>query len=193
MGEAAKIIDTILAEHELIHNEFTKLDIATGDVDSAARLGSQEVKEYFVPRGLSGQQDGIVKWKAQLDAIEETLHAHFKREEVSLMEALQLEGTQELLDALNGLLDEHKDIKAQLASLHEGAKDIASGGLRIDVWDAEGWGMKHNIDSFRKMLEEHAERERVLFSDLKAQLQSTWNQGDADIKRTPDTGPQIEQ
>ncbi len=172
MGEAATIIDKILAEHELIHREFAKLDVATGDVDSAARLGSQEVKEYFVPRGLSGQHEGIVKWKAQLDAIEETLQAHFEREEVALAEAIKLEGTQSLLDALNELLDEHKEIKAHLASLHEGAEDITSGGLRIEVWDADGWGMKHNIDSFREKLEAHAERERVLFGNLKAQLES---------------------
>ncbi len=172
MGEAAKIIDKILAEHELIHREFAKLDVATGDIDSATRLQSQEVKEYFVPRGLSGQEEGIAKWKAQLDTIEETLHAHFKREEVSLAEAIKLEGTQDLVNALNELLQEHQDIKAHLSSLHKGAEDITSGGLRIEVWDADGWGMKHNIDSFRKKLEAHAERERVLFGSLKAQLQS---------------------
>ena len=172
MSEAAQIIDTILAEHELIHKEFTKLDVATGDIDSAARLESQEVKEYFVPRGLSGQQGGLAKWKAQLDRIEETLYAHFEREEVSLAEAIKLEGTQQLLDALNELLQEHRDIKVHLSSLHKGAEDITSGGLRIEVWDADGWGMKHNIDSFREKLEAHAERERVLFGNLKAQLQS---------------------
>lgn len=170
MSEAAAIIDEILVEHERIREGFNTLTKMSGDVEAAARLGTEDVKGYFVPRALGGEGEGLRQWRTQLDAIHDMLQTHFVREEVGLTDALKLEGTPELLDALNELLEEHQDIKARLAKLYKDSHDIGEGGQRIEVWEGGGWGMKYNVESFRTTLEEHAERERVLFGDLKARL-----------------------
>jgi hypothetical protein len=170
MSEALAIVQQILDEHEQIHKNFQTLDQVSGDVEAAARLGSDKTKDYFVPKGLDTEGLGLKHWKAQLEAIDRGLKAHFKREETALANAFIREGTAELAQSLNQLLAEHAQLNQHVAKLLKDADDIASGGARIEVWEGKGWGMKSNILKLQSEIEAHAERERVLLGLLKTHL-----------------------
>ncbi|MCK9358146.1 MAG: hemerythrin domain-containing protein [Dehalococcoidia bacterium] len=170
MSEALAIVQQILDEHAQIHKNFQTLDQVSGDVEAAARLGSEKTKDYFVPKGLETDGEGLKKWKSQLEAIDRGLKAHFKREETALANAFIREGTPELAQSLNQLLAEHASLNQHVAKLLKDADDIASGGARIEVWEGKGWGMKSNILKLQSEIEAHAERERVLLGLLKSHL-----------------------
>ncbi len=170
MSEALAIVQQILDEHKQIHNDFRNLDQVSGDVEAAARLGSDQTKDYFVPKGLDTQGEGLKKWRAQLEAIDRGLKTHFKREETALANAFIREGTPELAQSLNLLLAEHAQLNQHVAKLLKDADDIAAGGARIEVWEGKGWGMKTNIQRLQAEIEAHAERERVLLGQLKTHL-----------------------
>ena len=170
MTEALAIVEQILDEHKQIHKDFQSLDQVSGDVEAAARLGSDKTKDYFVPKGLDDQALGLKRWKAQLEAIDKGLKAHFRREETALAKAFEREGTPELAHSLTLLLAEHTQLNQHVAKLLKDAEDIASGGARIEVWEGKGWGMKSNILKLQSEIEAHAERERVLLGLLKSHL-----------------------
>jgi len=170
MSETLALVEQILDEHEQIHGSFEKLGKITGDVSAAAELGSDKTKDYFVPKGLDDKGEGHRRWMETLEAIEHGLKAHFEREETALADAFKREGTPDLADALDQLLAEHKDINAHVAKLKQDAKDIASGGEKIEVWEGSGWGMKTNVEHLHDEIAAHAERERVLLGKLKTHL-----------------------
>jgi len=170
MSEALTLVQQILDEHKQIHSDFQSLDQVGGDVEAAARVGSDKTKEDFVPKGLDPAGEGIKKWRAQLEAIDRGLKAHFKREETALANAFIREGTPELARSLNELLTEHAQLNQHVAKLLKDAEAIAAGGARIEVWEGKGWGMKTNLQKFQAELEAHAERERVLLGQLKTHL-----------------------
>ncbi len=169
--QALALIEQILNEHQQIHHEFQSLDQVSGDVEAAARLQSDKTKDYFVSKSLDDQGQGLKKWKQLLEEIDRGLKAHFLREETALADAFDREGTPELASALSELLPEHAAINQHVAALLKTAEDIASGGSRIEVWEAKGWGMKVNIQNLGSEITAHAERERVLLGQLKAHLQ----------------------
>ncbi len=173
MTEALAIVEEILSEHNQIHKDFQSLDQVSGDVEAAARLGSEKTKDYFVPKGLDEEGLGLRRWKAQLEAIDKGLKAHFKREETALAKAFAREGTPALAHSLTLLLAEHAQLNQHVAKLLKDAEDIASGGARIEVWEGKGWGMKTNIEKLRTEIEAHAERERVLLGQLKTHLRKS--------------------
>ena len=109
-------------------------------------------------------------FRSILKSIDVGLKAHFHREETALTEAFQREGTPELASALSQLLAEHDDINKHVAKLLQDADDIATGGLRIEVWEGTGWGMKTNIERLQAQIAAHAESERQLLGKMKAHL-----------------------
>ncbi len=171
MSEALSVVEQILDDHERIHAEFQTLGQVSGDVEAAAVLGSDRTtKDYFVPKSLDDQGQGLMHWKQLLQSIDSGLKAHFHKEETALSEAFNREGTPELQAALQQLLSEHDEINKRIAKLLKDADDIASGGAKIEVWEGKGWGMKINIDRLRQDIESHAERERELLGRMKNHL-----------------------
>jgi len=169
-AEALSIIDQILDEHQDIHKDFQSLGAVSGDIEAAARLGSDKTKDFFVPKSLNDEGRGLARWKQILESIDVGLKAHFHKEETALAEAFQREGSAELEAALNQLLSEHAGLNKHVAKLLKDADDIASGGAMIEVWEGTGWGMKTNIERLQAEIAAHAERERVLLGKMKAHL-----------------------
>lgn len=170
MSEAIKLVDQILDEHKQIGEDFKSLEGASADIEAAARLGSDRVKKDFVPLSLDDRGEGLKRWMQQLGELEKGLRAHFKREETGLADAFKHEGTPELVHALDELLSEHTELIRHIERLRSDAEAIASGGRRIEVWEGDGWGMKHNIEKLRHDLFAHAERENKLFERLKSNM-----------------------
>jgi len=173
MSETLALVEQILDEHKQISGSFEKLGSISSDAAAAAELGSQKTKDYFVPKSLDDKGEGIHRWKAMLEAIEEGLKSHFEREETALAAAFRREGTPDLADALDKLLAEHATINQHIAKLLKDADDIASGGKMIEVWEGSGWGMKTNVDKLRDEIMAHAERETVLLGRMKDHLQKS--------------------
>jgi iron-sulfur cluster repair protein YtfE (RIC family) len=169
-AEALAIVNQILDEHKEIHANFESLGAVSGDIEAAARLHSDKTKDYFVPKSLDDQGRGLARWRQILESIDAGLKAHFNKEETALTEAFQREGTPELASALKQLLAEHDDINKHVAKLMKDAEDIAAGGLRIEVWEGTGWGMKTNIQRLQEQIAAHAESERLLLGKMKAHL-----------------------
>jgi len=170
MTEAVKLVDQILDEHKQIGEDFKSLEGISGDVEAAARLAGDRVKDDFVPRALDDQGEGLKRWIHQLEVLEKGLRDHFRREETALADAFKLEGTPELVEALNELLSEHGALLRHIEKLRSDANAIASGGRRIEVWEGKGWGMKYNVESLRQEILAHAEREKELFTRLKSRI-----------------------
>ncbi len=170
MTEALAIVEQILDEHKQIHTSFKSLGQVTGDIEAAARLDTNETKEYLVPKSLDDQGKGLLHWKEILESIELGLKAHFHKEETALTAAFEREGTPELADALRQLLAEHTEINAQIAKLLKDADDIASAKEKIQVWEGKGWGMKINIERIQARIAAHAESERELLGRMKKHL-----------------------
>jgi iron-sulfur cluster repair protein YtfE (RIC family) len=169
-AEALAIVDQILDEHKEIHANFESLGAVSGDIEAAARLRSDKTKDYFVPKSLDDEGRGLARWQQILESIDIGLKAHFRKEETALSEAFQRKGTPELASALRQLLSEHDDINKHVAKLLNDAHDIASGGLRMEVWEGTGWGMKTNIERLQEKIAAHAESERQLLGKMKAHL-----------------------
>ncbi len=170
MSEALHIVNQILEEHEQIHADFQTLGQVSSDVEAAASLQTDKTRDYFVPRSLDDQGRGLARWREILQSISTGLKAHFKKEETALFDAFKREGTPDLEAALNELLSEHDRISKHVAKLLKDADDIASGGVKIQVWEGNGWGMKINIERLRSEIETHAERERELLGKMKRHL-----------------------
>ena len=173
MSETLALVEQILDEHKQIHGSFEKLGQISSDSTAAAELGSQKTKDYFVSKSLDDKGEGLKRWKEMLAAIDLGLKAHFNREETALADAFRQEGTSDLAEALDKLLAEHNDINRHVSKLMKDAKDIASGGEKIEVWEGSGWGMKTNVETLRDEIMAHAERERVLLGRMKDHLQKS--------------------
>ena len=169
-AQALAIVQQILDEHREIHSNFTALGEVSSDIEAAARLQSDQTKDYFVPKSLDDQGKGLSHWIEMLESIDAGLKDHFHKEETALTEVFKREGTPELADALEKLLAEHDEINKHIAKLIQDARDIASAGMKIEVWEGSGWGMKVNIERFHEMISAHAERERELLGRMKAYL-----------------------
>jgi len=173
MSETLALVEQILDEHKQIHGSFEKLGNIGSDAAAAAELGTEKTKDYFVPKSLDDKGEGHKRWMGLLEAIEDGLKAHFEREETALAAAFKREGTQELADALDKLLAEHKTINEHVDKLKKNAADVASGGEKIEVWEGSGWGMKTNVETLRDEIMAHADRERVLLGKMKDHLQKS--------------------
>ena len=173
MSEAIRLVDQILDEHKKIGEDFKSLEGVSGDVEAAAKLAGERVKGDFVPLSLDDHGEGLRRWMEQLEALEKGLKAHFKREETGLAEAFKHEGTPALVKALDELLSEHAELIRHIEKLRSDADAIATGGMRIEVWEGKGWGMKYNIEKLRQDLFAHAERENDLFTRLKSHMKKS--------------------
>ena len=171
MKETLALIDQILDEHNGIHQDLHGLERVSSDLDALVELQSDKTKGYFVARSLDDKGKGLRQWQDALEAIDKGLRAHFQREETSLLEAFQKHGNAELASALDTLLREHDDLRDRVAKLRKDAADLAAGGLRVEVWEANGWGMKANIDKIRSLIEAHASNEQRLLNTLRSELQ----------------------
>jgi len=165
------LIDQILDEHNRIHQDLHSLERVSSDLDALVELDSDRTKSYFVARTPNGRGKGLQQWQDALEAIDKGLRAHFHREETLLSEAFQKHGNTELASALDTLLREHDDLRGRVAKLRKDAADLAAGGLRVEVWEANGWGMRVNIDRIRALIESHASSEQRLLNTLRSELQ----------------------
>ncbi len=171
MKETIALIDQILDEHNRIHRDLHRLERVSSDVDALTELESDKTKSYFVVRTADGREQGLQQWQEALEAIDEGLRAHFQREETLLAEAFQKHGNRELVLALDNVLHEHDELRDRVAKLRKDAADLVAGGLRVEVWEANGWGMRVNIDRIRALIESHAGSEQRLLNTLRTELQ----------------------
>ena len=171
MKETLALIDQILDEHNRINQDLHSLERVSSDMDALVELDSDKTKDYFVARRRDDKGKGLYQWQDALEAIDEGLRTHFQREETLLSEAFRKHGNRELVSALDTLLREHDDLRDRVAKLRKDAADLAAGGLRVEVWEANGWGMRVNIDRIRALIESHASSEQRLLSKLRSELQ----------------------
>lgn len=171
MKETLALIDQILDEHNRIHRDLHSLERVSSDLDALVELDSDRTRSYFVVRTPNGREEGLQQWQDALEAIDEGLRAHFQREETLLSQAFQKHGNRELVSALDTLLHEHDDLRDRVAKLRKDAADLVAGGLRIEIWEANGWGMRVNIDRIRALIESHASSEQRLLNTLRSELE----------------------
>lgn len=173
MENTLALIDQIIEEHRQIFHDFQTLEKETNDLSAIARLQSEDTRSYFVPSGLSDEGKGLEQWRKAIKTMEAGLDRHFKREETALMAAVEQQGDKELESGFRALLDEHGDLRAQVAKMRQDAADMTSAGPRIEVWERDGWGMRVNLEQLKKRIEAHAASEMELLNRFRDALRRT--------------------
>ncbi len=146
-------INEILAEHRLLHENLHTL------LNLAASI-----------RGASGEQiadapeSALRQLRAQIEVVQETLRAHFEREEAALENIARFGGHPEALSSLTELWHDHTQLNAGIESLRQtaGAAD-ADNSPPADITPR----LDSAIQSLDTELTAHTRREGLLFTKLK--------------------------
>ncbi len=149
-------INEILAEHRLLHeNLHTLLHLATA-IRSASGEQSAD-NPASAPQQLC----------AQMEVVQQTLRAHFEREEATLENIVRFGGHPEAMASLTELWHEHMQLNADMESLRQTAS--AAGASNREPADIESL-LESEIHSLDAKLAAHTRREGLLFAKVKALL-----------------------
>ncbi|MFC2062861.1 hypothetical protein ACFLS8_02830 [Chloroflexota bacterium] len=167
MEEVLALIDKIIAEHKLIIEKAQSLEQIANDTEAMAAL--EKAKDTFIP-GRFEQKEELQGFREILEAMDQGVKAHFKREETGLLAAFEKHGGKELLAALRALLLEHAELRERLAHSKKHVAELIDGGLSQHLWQASAHDMRAHISHTRKLLAGHAENEQKLLRKLRDRL-----------------------
>jgi hypothetical protein len=170
MSDVVGIIDRIFAEHKLLISDTTKLVNITND--AGALLAINRSKEVFMP-GRTDQVQGLAKFEELWKKIQGGLNAHFSLEESLLLNAIVEWGNLSFLDPFKILLSEHTIFRTQMNHIQSLSKELIDGQLSRATWEIKAHDMRVQTISLQKELEIHANKEKVLLSNLKEELERT--------------------
>jgi len=146
-------INEILAEHRLLHENLHTL------LQLAATI-----------RGASGEptaddpESTLRQVRAQIEVVQETLQAHFQREEDSLESIVRFGGHPEALSSLTELWHDHTQLNNGMESLRQTATTVNAGNRApADIKPL----LDSAIQSLNTELTAHTRREGLLFAKLK--------------------------
>ena len=167
MNETLAIINQILEEHKVIIRQALNLEQVANDAETIVTLN--KASETFMPGRLEHNQ-AFQKLQELHVKVEEGLKKHFNREENQLLAAFQNHGDESLLETMQTLLLEHKDIKNRLDQEKKYMVELFSGKLSRHLWEATAYDMRAHIAHTRRLLEAHAEIEQELLHTLRNEL-----------------------
>ena len=167
MNETLAIINQILEEHKVIIQQAIDLEQVANDAEALVTLN--KASETFMPGRLKHNQ-AFQKLQELHAKVEEGLKKHFNREENQLLATFQNHGDERLLETLQTLLLEHKDIKNRLDQEKKYMVKLVSGKLSRHLWEATAYDMKAHIAHTRRLLEAHAEIEQELLRTLRKEI-----------------------
>ena len=169
MNEVLNLIDQLIEEHKLISQKAKTVEERANDLYAISEL--QKTREGFMPKRTGDQKQDLKNLQESLETIENSIRAHFDREEKGLLTAVERYGGTTIASALHTLLLEHQELKDRISRAKEEAAELGSGELSIEVGEGKAWGIRVYIDHTLTLLKEHARSEQELFQSLKTRLQ----------------------
>lgn len=157
MNQASQIIDDVLAEHGLVHENLHDM------LRMAERLRIQGEGRTAVEEPT----DALGALRAQIAMVAETLKAHFEREEGALENVLRYSGHAEALASLTTLWQEHAHLKAQVNRLGETASALGASGTAGALTEPERHTLGLQVEQLNTELVAHSRREVALFGGIK--------------------------
>jgi iron-sulfur cluster repair protein YtfE (RIC family) len=164
MPTTVELIDQLIVEHRMFHERAANLEQVANDAHLLD--GIDEAKETFTATS-PGARGNLDKLESLIDDIAPWLDRHFGREETILLKAVKEKGSQEMVNAFNALLLEHTDLRTRVKQTKEQIETLKSGALARHRWEAGANDIRDHLSHTRTLLEAHAERENVLFAEMK--------------------------
>ena len=167
LTESLSLIDLIIEELRKIFEGFQNLEQVANDAEALVTLN--KASETFMPGRLKNNQ-AFQKLQELHAEVDEGLNKHFNREENQLLAAFQNHGDERLLETMQTLLLEHKDIKNRLDQEKKYMVKLVSGKLSRHLWEATAYDLRAHIAHTRRLLEAHAEIEQELLRTLRKEI-----------------------
>ena len=120
--------------------------------------------------GRLDQRKSLQQMQKLLDKVQQGLHEHFNREETSLMAGFEKFGNERFASALYTLLNHHEGLRQRFVKSQEQVAQLASGGMTIQLWEANAHDMRAYLTETLRELELHAKAEQELLLSLRRQL-----------------------
>ena len=166
METALELIDQLIAEHKSIA-EKTKSVNEANDLTFISNL--KKSKNHFVD-GDGATTVDLKLLEKTLEEIGAQLGKHFSREETILLPAVQKNGNDKLVTALNTLLFEHSDLRDRLIHMRKRVDELKDWSLPQEIWYSRAGDLRTYISHTTKLIETHAARENHLFRELQHYL-----------------------
>ena len=166
--EALSLIDLIIEEHRKIFKGFQNLEKTANDASAMREL--DKTQEAFIPGRLDNPQQGLQKWQNYLETIARGIEAHFNREEMALLPAVEEYGSKTQVSALRTWLSEHGELRERLAKLKIDVGELYVAETNHVVWHATAWGIRVYMTRTYNLFERHARGEQKLLRALKERL-----------------------
>ncbi len=167
MDATLQLIDQLIAEHKTISEKARSLGKTTNDVTLIANL--KQVKNTFLESDGAPTVD-LKLLERMLEEIETRLGKHFSREETVLLPAVEKDGNDKLVTALNSLLFEHSDLRDRMVHSRKRVDELKDLSLSQDVWYSRAGDLRTYLGHTIKLVETHAAMENHLLRELRQYL-----------------------
>jgi len=161
------LINQILAEHAMVRKNTEEMEKTAHDVDLASQL---ELAKGKVSRGEAPQQVVIDDLTALSSKFVGRLKVHFDREEAMLVDALKRPEGKPYASAIDVLRVEHTELMSRIAQLKEKIAELSSPGLTVESRRNKASALRVFLAQTRTLLEDHADRETLLFEKIRSVL-----------------------
>ena len=162
------IITSIIEEHREIEQSFHNTEQIIDDFGAIREV--KKATAFYEPAHFDPDKRSIERFRELIKTVGESLHAHFNREETSLLEAFIEQGDTVLSSALYALMKEHENIKNRLIKLEHDIDDLANEKPSVQVWHAKAYGIRTYFNHTRTLIEAHAKSEQELFQLVQEKL-----------------------
>ncbi len=170
--EILDLLDHLIAEHESgghpSGSGVASLVIILEEFDS--------VHARFTPGRLDQGQE-LANIEKTMESAITFLNQHFDYEETLLLRGIEEYGDPDMVASFLALIREHDYLKTRARRVMELIRELRSGELSYQHWNASANDLKAYLYQTRKLLENHAARETELFTGFRRMFLEKLPQG----------------
>jgi hemerythrin-like domain-containing protein len=170
MDDTLQLINQLIAEHKKISRRTESIEKAANDTSLMSDLKAAG------DTAASGVSSGnLPELRKMLEVIDAWLEKHFKREETILLPAVEKQGNEKFVTALNSILFEHSELRDRMSRSRRRIAELLIGGIDPELWNAGVRDMQLQINHSYKLLRTHAEKENHFLTELRRHLRKAAN------------------
>ncbi|MHB8104577.1 MAG: hemerythrin domain-containing protein [Dehalococcoidales bacterium] len=167
MDTTLELIDQLIKEHKLVGEKTKSLEKTVNDTTLISNL--KQAKNEFLEGDGSPTVD-LKRLDLMLEEINTWLGKHFSREETVLLPAVEKDGNDRLVTALNSLLFEHSDLRDRMVHSRKRVDELRDWSLPQNIWYARAGDLRAYLVHTTNLIETHAARENHFLKELQRHL-----------------------